>query len=109
MGRDQDDQAGDVILIRTGWNQLLEPHGPTSPHEPDDPGHPGHPSHQKHLTSEPGIYLREARWLASHRPAIVGADNWAVEVAGNSVVESTSSPYTRSCSPTSGSESARRS
>jgi kynurenine formamidase len=38
------------------------------------------------LTSEPGIYLREARWLASHRPAIVGADNWAVEVAGNPVV-----------------------
>jgi kynurenine formamidase len=80
-------ERGDVVLIRTGWNQLLEPHDPTSPHEPDDPGHPGHPGHQKYLTSEPGIYLREARWLASHRPAIVGADNWALEVAGHPVSE----------------------
>jgi kynurenine formamidase len=81
-------KRGDVIPIRTGWNQLLEPHDPTSPYEPDDPSHPGHPGHQKYLTSEPGIYLREARWLASHRPAIVGADNWAVEVAGTPLVES---------------------
>jgi kynurenine formamidase len=78
-------RRGDVVLIRTGWNQLLEPHDPTSPHAPDDAGHPGHPGHQKYLTSEPGIYLREARWLASHRPAIVGADNWALEVAGHRV------------------------
>jgi kynurenine formamidase len=77
-------KRGDVVLIRTGWNQLLEPHDPTG-HDPDDPSHPGHPGHQKYLTSEPGIYLREARWLASHRPAIVGADNWALEVAGDPV------------------------
>jgi kynurenine formamidase len=76
---------GDVVLIRTGWNQLLEPHDPTSTHAPDDPSHPGHPAHEKYLTSEPGIYLREARWLASYRPAIVGADNWALEVAGHAV------------------------
>jgi Putative cyclase len=31
-------KRGDAVLIRTGWNQLLEPHDPTSPHEPDDPG-----------------------------------------------------------------------
>jgi kynurenine formamidase len=80
-------ERGDVVLIRTGWNQLLEPHDPTSPHAPDDPTHPGHPGHQTYLRSEPGIYLREARWLASHRPAIVGADNWALEVAGNPVAE----------------------
>jgi hypothetical protein len=60
-------ERGDVVLIRTGWNQLLDRR---------DPGH------AKYLSSEPGIYLREARWLASHRPAIVGADNWALEVAG---------------------------
>jgi kynurenine formamidase len=78
-------EPGDVVLIRTGWNQLLEPHDPIGPHAPDDPSHPGHPGHQKYLTSEPGIYLREARWLASHRPAIVGADNWALEVAGHAV------------------------
>jgi Putative cyclase len=79
-------ERGDVVLIRTGWNQLLEPHDPTSPHAPDDPTHPGHPGHQTYLRSEPGIYLREARWLASHRPAIVGADSWALEVAGDPVV-----------------------
>jgi kynurenine formamidase len=78
-------KRGDAVLIRTGWNQLLDPHDPAG-HEPDDPGHPGHPGHQKYLSSEPGIYLREARWLASHRPAIVGADNWALEVLGDPVV-----------------------
>jgi kynurenine formamidase len=77
-------KRGDVVLLRTGWNQLLEPHDPAG-HDPDDPSHPGHPGHQKYLTSEPGIYLREARWLASQRPAIVGADNWALEVAGDPI------------------------
>ena len=81
-------ERGDGVLIRTGWNQLLEPHDPTSPHAPDDPTHPGHPGHQAYLRSEPGIYLREARWLASHRPAIVGADNWALEVLGDPVAAS---------------------
>jgi kynurenine formamidase len=79
-------ERGDVVLIRTGWNQLVEPHDPSSPHAPDDPAHPGHPGHQKYLASEPGIYLREARWLASRRPAIVGADTWALEVLGDPVV-----------------------
>ena len=59
-------ERGDVVLIRTGWNQVIET--------------------QKYLNSEPGIYLREARWLASHRPAIVGADTWALEVLGDPVV-----------------------
>jgi kynurenine formamidase len=76
---------GDAVLIRTGWNQLLEPLD-GSLHEADDPDHPGHPAHQKYLMSEPGIFLREARWLASHRPAIVGADNWALEVAGDPAI-----------------------
>jgi kynurenine formamidase len=69
-------KRGDVVLIRTGWNQLLEQHAA------------GHPSHQTYLKSEPGIYLREARWLASHRPAIVGADTWALEVVGHEVTGS---------------------
>ncbi|MGH7357719.1 MAG: GMC oxidoreductase [Candidatus Rokuibacteriota bacterium] len=88
QARIQTIERGDVVLIRTGWNQLLEPHDPTSPHAPDDPTHPGHPGHQAYLRSEPGIYLREARWLASRRPAIVGADNWALEVLGDPVVAS---------------------
>jgi kynurenine formamidase len=85
-------KRGDVVLVRTGWNQLLEPHDSSGSHAPDDPNHPGHPGHQTYLSSEPGIYLREARWLASHRPAIVGADNWALEVAGNPVVGSSVFP-----------------
>jgi kynurenine formamidase len=83
--RIQEIRRGDAVLIRTGWNQLLEPHDPTSAHTQDDPSHPGHPAHRKYLSSEPGIYLREARWLASHRPAIVGADTWALEVVGDPV------------------------
>jgi hypothetical protein len=61
-------KRGDVVLIRTGWNQLPDPNDPSG-HEPDDPVIPvirfaGVPDVRA------GIYLREARWLASHRPAI---------------------------------------
>ena len=59
---------GDVVLFRTGWNQIARS-------EPE-----------RYLTREPGIYLREARWLAAHRPAIIGSDSWALEVLGNPVV-----------------------
>jgi len=78
-------ERGDAVLIRTGWNQLVNPKDPAGAHAPDDAEHPGHPEHQKYLRSEPGIYLREARWLAEHRPALVGADTWALEVLGNPV------------------------
>lgn len=50
---------GDVVLVRTGWRQniLLDP--------------------VKYINGNlPGIGLREARWLASKRPAIVGIDVW---------------------------------
>lgn len=50
---------GDVVLVRTGWRQniLLDP--------------------AKYIDGKvPGIGLREARWLASKRPAIVGIDVW---------------------------------
>ncbi|MGH3948599.1 MAG: cyclase family protein, partial [Pseudonocardiaceae bacterium] len=75
-------ERGDVVLIRTGWNQLVNPKDPEGPHAPDDADHPGHPEHVKYLATEPGIYLRETRWLACHRPAIVGADSWGLEVVG---------------------------
>ena len=61
-------------------------------HQPDDGTHPGHPDHVKYLASEPGIYLREARWLAEHRPAIIGADTWALEVVANPVSENNAFP-----------------
>lgn len=51
--------AGDVPLIRTGWRHhiLLDP--------------------TKYIDGPlPGIGLREARWLASKRPAIIGIDVW---------------------------------
>lgn len=59
---------GDVVIFRTGWNQLL------ASRDPDE--------FTRWLSMEPGIYLREARFLAAHRPAIVGSDTWALEVLG---------------------------
>lgn len=57
-------QAGDVVCFRTGWHTLG-----------DDPA-----SYAQYLATEPGIYIREARYLADHRPAIIAADQWALEV-----------------------------
>ncbi|MGH9024145.1 MAG: cyclase family protein [Acidimicrobiia bacterium] len=74
-------KAGDVVLFRTGWNQLAEAKDPAG-------AEPGNPDHSRYLAAEPGIYLREARYLAVHRPAMVGSDNWALEVLPG-VIEST--------------------
>ncbi len=61
-------EPGDVVLIRTGWNQFLY----------SDPA--------RYVGFHPGVYLREARWLAQFRPAIVGADTWGIELfAGTGV------------------------
>lgn len=57
-------QPGDVVCFRTGWHTLA-----------DDPT-----TYKQYLDTEPGIYLREARWLVDHRPAVVTADTWALEV-----------------------------
>ncbi len=56
---------GDVVIIRTGWSALY-----------------GTDASQraKYIGLEPGIYLREARWLAQFRPAIVASDAPALEV-----------------------------
>ncbi len=75
-------EPGDAVLFRTGWGQLLQPKDPSAP---DDPLHPDHPEHARFLAMEPGIYLREARYLASRRPALIGGDTWALEVLGNPV------------------------
>lgn len=68
-GRIRDITPGDVVLFRTGWNTVAR----TEP--------------ERYLAQEPGIYLREARWLAARRPAIIGSDSWALEVLGNPVVQ----------------------
>jgi kynurenine formamidase len=70
-------EPGDVVVIRTGWNQLAE--------LSLDAGK-GTADFQRladmYLATEPGIYLRESKWLGDHRPAIVAADSWALEVLG---------------------------
>ncbi len=50
---------GDVVLFRTGWREYIEL-------DPD-----------KYLNGKrPGPHLRECRYLAVHRPAIIGIDIW---------------------------------
>ena len=54
---------GDVVLLRTGWRNLIT----------SDPA--------RYLEGgPPGPYLRECRWLAARRPALVGSDTWCFEV-----------------------------
>jgi kynurenine formamidase len=62
-----DPEAGDALVIRTGWNRLVRA----------DP--------RRYLRANPGPYLRECRWLARFRPAIVGADTWAFETSAAAV------------------------
>jgi kynurenine formamidase len=50
---------GDVVLLRTGWRELIEV----------DP--------VRYISAlPPGPFLREVRYLAARRPAIVGIDVW---------------------------------
>ena len=60
-------EPGDAVLLRTGWNHLIRV----------DP--------RRYLAGNPGPYLRECRWLARFRPALVGADTWAFEVVAAKV------------------------
>jgi len=54
-------EAGDAVLLHTGWRRLL------------------HTDPQRYLGANPGVFLRETRWLAQFRPALVGADTWCFE------------------------------
>lgn len=65
---------GDVVLLRTGWNQLVRP----------DP--------ERYLAQEPGIFLRETRYLAQFRPAMVGGDSWGLEVLDPAVTKGNAFP-----------------
>jgi hypothetical protein len=51
-------EPGDAIFVRTGWGQLVT----------TDP--------ERFRSGSPGVFLRECRWLAASRPAIVGTDSW---------------------------------
>lgn len=61
-------EPGDAVVMRTGWTHLFTP------------GVTDAVKRARYLASEPGIYLREARWLAHFRPAVVASDTWAMEV-----------------------------
>lgn len=71
-------EPGDAILFRTGWNQLLRSR------DPDEFARWGG------RVGEPGIWLREARFLARYRPAMIGGDTWALEVLGRPDITGTS-------------------
>lgn len=58
-------KPGDVVIIRTGWSALFGTDASLR---------------ARYIGAEPGIYLREARWLAQFRPALVASDAPALEV-----------------------------
>lgn len=58
-------QAGDAILIHTGWGQL---YGKDNP---------------RYVKGGPGIGVPAAEFLLKLDPILLGADNWPVEVAPN--------------------------
>ena len=59
-------EAGDAVVIRTGWHKLAE-----------DPA-----TYDRYLAAEPGIYVREAKYLADHRPVLIASDTFGLEVLG---------------------------
>ena len=58
-------QAGDAILIHTGWGTLWNV------------------DNARYVKTCPGIGVAAAEWLAKQDPLLVGADNWPVEVGPN--------------------------
>jgi hypothetical protein len=64
---------GDAVLFRTGWTHLLRRRDPADIRRWEG------------AAGMPGIYLREARWLAQFRPALITSDTWGLEVLGDAV------------------------
>jgi kynurenine formamidase len=58
-------QAGDAIIINTGWGKLWGK------------------DNARYVKSCPGIGVKAAEWLIAKDPMILGSDNWPVEVAPN--------------------------
>ena len=67
-------EPGDVLLVRTGWNRLIR----------SDP--------KRYTTYSPGPFMREVRWLARNRPAIVGVDSWVFGCIDPAVMGRTITP-----------------
>ncbi len=57
--------AGDAILIHTGWGRLYGK------------------DNARYVKSCPGVGVKAAEWLVAKDPMLVGADNWPVEVSPN--------------------------
>lgn len=58
-------QAGDAIIINTGWGRLWGK------------------DNARYVKSTPGVGVAAAEWLVKQDPILVGSDNWPVEVAPN--------------------------
>jgi kynurenine formamidase len=58
-------QPGDAVLVHTGWGKLYGK------------------DNARFVKTTPGVGVAAAEWLAKQDPAIVGSDNWPVEVAPN--------------------------
>ena len=58
-------QAGDAILVNTGWHKLWGK------------------DNARYVKSCPGLGIAALEWLVKKDPMLVGADNWPVEVAPN--------------------------
>src|SRR5438105_8569547 len=58
-------QAGDAIIINTGWGKLWGK------------------ENVRYIKTDPGIGVAAAEWLAKQNPMIIGSDNWSVEVNPN--------------------------
>jgi kynurenine formamidase len=58
-------QPGDAVIINTGWGRLYGK------------------DNARFVKTCPGVGVAAAEWLAKQDPALVGSDNWPVEVAPN--------------------------
>jgi kynurenine formamidase len=58
-------QAGDAIIINTGWGKLYGK------------------ENARYVKSCPGIGVKAAQWLVAKDPILLGSDNWPVEVSPN--------------------------
>ena len=58
-------QPGDAVIIHTGWGKLFGK------------------DNARFAKTTPGVGVAAAEWLAKQDPALVGSDNWPVEVVPN--------------------------
>jgi hypothetical protein len=54
-------EPGDIVVLHTGWMSVY------------------HSDPNRWISSEPGIGIPAAEWLAARRPAAVGADTWGID------------------------------